>query len=195
MPLNRDTVAKLAKLLTGLHKLWPDPPQDVRPWLIVDDSQNEAELYSYVFTKLGVKTEWANGPAHARGIMMHQRFAGVVVDFQFPGEQHGLDFAEELQTVIQPGVFVMYLTGNAKDLEMHLASQTKPGPYVLVQKTVDPLRLDPAFQVCIQMARGVNGEVKPRDVYLTNMLLLFIAAIIGSRFQGLIDWLHLLLNP
>lgn len=197
MPIQWEKLAKLVKLLTGLHKVWPEPPQDPRPWLIVDDEPDESKLYSYVFENIGVKTETAIGPAHARGIMLHQKFAGVVVDFSFPGEMGGLEFAQELKSKLQPGVFVLYLTGNPKQLEelqkrgeTYIGRMKSGEAHVLIAKTLNPLELRPAFQACVQMAKGLNGEVKPHEVYKMNLFLIGLSMWIGSKFPALIELLQ-----
>lgn len=182
-------VRKIAKWLLSISE--PDTETRAAMFkchvaLIVEDSQNDAEILAHLLRRKNWDSRWARNPSEADKELERQKFDLIFMDIVFPGAQNGYDYASRLSKQEKTeDIPLVFITG-APDTLIH----TKPGEYLAhIVKPVTEESLHPAIKV----ANGLNGNKptppRPRIVISASVTLLLISAVIGNGIGYGNGWL------
>jgi DNA-binding response OmpR family regulator len=172
------TLISLAKTLLGLaHHL---PAKKHLPVLIVEDNLEDAELIAIYCRDAGADTVIVHTLAVAEELLRTQKFRLLLLDLRFPAGC-GVDFARRIRPR-HPKLPVVFVTGHTLEL-----TALPPGrKWSFIAKGTNGGSLLEAVRDALLEANGVNGDVKPSELFVVCWLLCGLSALIGGAAAYLI---------
>lgn len=176
--MNLQSLIWLAKTLLGLAKHLPAKKH--LPVLLVEDSPLDAHLIQMVLQRQGVDSVVATSLGTARDLLRYRRFRMVIMDIVFP-VGNGVDFANEIYPDF-PELPVMFLTGHLPEIVVAPGMRRTLSAgrvWTMSAKGVESGSLEHALRQAIKSANGVNGDIKPSELFVVAWVLCTLSACVG----------------